>query len=149
MRQIPHLQESGEPPFWKHLGFRVVSFERGAATIEVEIVEHHLRTLGFMHGGVLMAMCDSALGMAAWSAAPDGSTPVTIQISVNFVKAVAKGDRLTTSATMQHLGRHTAVGRAEARTSAGVLAGTASATFMYVQADFDAGPIVLSPPTPE
>lgn len=105
---------------------------RGHATVAVNVQERHLRTLGFMHGGVLATLADSALGLSAWSAAPANHTPVTIQLSVNFVRAVQLGQTILASARMQHIGRHTAVGRAEVHTDSGALVGTASATFLYV-----------------
>lgn len=137
-KETPSSEETGGdphrqlPPYWQLLGIRPIHVVRGAAELEVLIEDRHLRTLGFMHGGVLASLVDSALGLAAWSAAVAGHTPVTVQLGVNFVRPVQLGDTVIAKATMQHLGRHTAVGRAEAHLRTGALVGTASATFLYV-----------------
>jgi uncharacterized protein (TIGR00369 family) len=129
-------------PYWQLLGIEPVEVDHGQASARIKIEHRHLRTLGLMHGGVLASLMDSSLGLAAWSAAPPDHTPMTIQLNVNFVKAVPLGETVTAASRMQHLGRHTAVGHAEARMSNGQLVGTASATFLYVTRS-DGGPIEL------
>jgi acyl-CoA thioesterase len=133
---------SDHSPFWLLLGIEPVRVDHGEATVRVKIEHRHLRTLGLMHGGVLASLMDSSLGLAAWSAAPADHTPVTIQLNVNFVKAAPLGETITAASRMQHLGRHTAVGHAEAHNSLGELVGAASATFLYVTRA-DRGPIEL------
>lgn len=131
----PETKPDELPPFWRFLGLSAVEVRPGHGTVKVTVEPQHLRTLGFLHGGVLATLCDSSLGLAAWSAAPAGLSPVTIQLSVNFIRAVPLGATVLATADMQHVGRHTAVGRAEVHTEDGTLVGTASATFLYVAHD--------------
>lgn len=113
----------------------------GQSRIELLVGPHHLRSRGIAHGGVFATLLDAAQGMAAASVAPDGCDVVTIQLNVNFIRPAALGERLTTTATVQHAGRRTAVTSAEMRTSQGELAATGTATLMYM-------PLAEEPPPP-
>ena len=119
-------------PLLDHLGIHPVAAGQGRAEFEMIVDGRHLRTLGLLHGGVTAALLDTAMGFAAVTIAPDGHHPVTIQINVNFVRAVSEGERLRASGEIRHSGRQTAVTFGEVRMADGKLAATATATFMFV-----------------
>jgi uncharacterized protein (TIGR00369 family) len=96
------------------------------------VQEHHLRTLGIMHGGVLATLLDSAMGIAAGTLAPPGHLVVTVQLNINFIRPAWCGETLVATGEVFHAGRQTAVARGEVHTSTGTLIGSGSATFMYI-----------------
>jgi uncharacterized protein (TIGR00369 family) len=126
-------------PFLELLGVRACEVGEGRAAFELTVDGRHLRTLGLLHGGVTASLLDTAMGFAAVTVAPAGQHPVTIQINVNFVRAILEGERLRVTGEVRHHGRQTAVTVGELRTSDGKLAATATATFMFV-------PIPTAPP---
>jgi len=119
-------------PLLDHLGILPIAAGEGRAEFEMIVDGRHLRTLGLLHGGVIASLLDTAMGYAAVTVAPDGHHPVTIQINVNFVRAVKEGERLLATGEIRHSGRQTAVTLGELRTADGKLAATATATFMFV-----------------
>lgn len=121
-------------PLLEHLSIRPISAGEGRAEFEMTVAEPHLRTLGLLHGGVTATLLDTAMGFAAVTVAPEGHHPVTIQINVNFVRAIQQGETVRATGEVRHRGRQTAVTFGELHTSEGKLAATATATFMFVPA---------------
>lgn len=70
---------------------------------------------GMLHGGVIMALADSAGGAAAFANLPEGATGTsTIESKTNFLGAVREGE-VTASARPLHVGRSTIVIETEIR----------------------------------
>jgi uncharacterized protein (TIGR00369 family) len=82
-----------------------------------------------LHGGVLMALADSAGAVCAFSNLPDGATGTsTIESKTNFLGAVTEGDSVTATSTTLHAGRTTIVVETELRNGAGRLIGKCTQT---------------------
>jgi uncharacterized protein (TIGR00369 family) len=105
---------------------------QGRARLELPIRQRHLRPLGIIHGGVLAALLDTVIGVAAHSRAPADHYAVTVQLQVNFIRPGWEGETLVATSELLHAGRQTAVGRGEIRTIDGVLVAAGSATCMYL-----------------
>ena len=73
--------------FNKLVGFRLVEWEEGKASAELNMSEDHLNGLGIAHGGVLLAGLDYALGMSGcYRAPPEGRRLcMTITLTSNFI----------------------------------------------------------------
>lgn len=119
-------------PLHDLLGLQPRQMGGGRGRLELVVREHHLRTLGILHGGVFATMLDSVMGMAAQSLAPAGDGVVTAQLNVNFLRPVSLGETLTATSEVLHAGRRTAVVRGEIRTATNDLAAIGSATFMFL-----------------
>jgi len=63
---------------------------------------------GVLHGGVLMALADSAGGVCAFLNLPPGATTATIESKTNFLGAV-RGGTVTARARPLHVGKRTIV----------------------------------------
>jgi uncharacterized protein (TIGR00369 family) len=71
--------------------------------------------------------------MAAHSLAPDDHYSVTIQLDVKYTRPALPGDKLLTTAEVQHGGKRTAVTRGEVRNATTqTLIATGTATMMYL-----------------
>lgn len=119
-------------PFHALLGLRTLEAGGGRGRLELVVKEHHLRTLGILHGGVFAALLDAVMGMAASTSARGGDDVVTVQLNVNFLRPAALGEALVAAAEVLHAGRRTAVARGEVRTASGELAALGSGTFMFL-----------------
>lgn len=111
----------------------------------------HANTLGNVHGGLIMKLCDEAGGMAA--AKHSRHPVVTVAVdSMHFHSPVRIGDLLTVTAELTWVGRTSMETRVYA-TSENVLTGkvthTNTAFFVYVGLDQDGRPTPVPPLIPE
>jgi uncharacterized protein (TIGR00369 family) len=110
------------------LGFVMREAAPGTATWEYTVDRAHFNPNGALHGGVLMALLDTAMGHAvAEMVAPQGRFNVAAQMNVHFVAPVREG-MLRARAEVRKLGKRLAVVEAEATDQDGRLVGVATAT---------------------
>ncbi len=74
------------------LGAKLQRVEAGRVEIELPFAEHITQQHGFVHGGVVSAVLDSACGYAASSLMPAEAGVLTIEFKVNLL-APAQGRR--------------------------------------------------------
>src|SRR4030081_4137368 len=93
------------PPIARFLGFAVKSVEPGHAVLEMEADERHHNPMGTLHGGVYCDLADAAMGFAYAATLGEGETFTTVELKINFLRAVRKAT-LTAEATVRQAGRH-------------------------------------------
>ena len=92
-------------PVARLVGFRLESVEPGAAVVTFVADENkHANPMGTLHGGVLCDISDAAMGMAFAATLEDGESFTTIELKINFLRAIRSG-RLTARARLVHAGR--------------------------------------------
>jgi uncharacterized protein (TIGR00369 family) len=102
------------PPMANTLGFRLIEVGPGRAVFEGEAGIAHYNPLGVVHGGWAATMLDSCLGCAVHTLLPKGVGYTTLEMKVNYVRAIAPGaGPLQAIGTVIHSGRQVAT--AEAR----------------------------------
>ena len=88
---------------------------------------------GIMHGGVIMALADSAGGACALLNLPDGAIGTsTIESKTNFIGAVRKG-RVTATAAPLHRGGTTIVVETDVRDDSGKLVAKVTQTQLVLR----------------
>ena len=83
------LIASGElppPPIGMTLGFGPIEVEEGRATFTIEPAEFHYNPIGVVHGGLALALLDSAMGCAVHSTLAAGVAYTTLEVKANFVR---------------------------------------------------------------
>ncbi|MBT99596.1 MAG: thioesterase [Dehalococcoidia bacterium] len=75
------------------LGAELGSVEPGAVEIKMPYRADLTQQHGFIHGGIVTSILDSACGYAAFSLSSAGTAISTVEYKVNFVSN-AKGERL-------------------------------------------------------
>ena len=78
------------PPITRLLGFVVKSVEPGRAVFEMEVDERHHNPMGTLHGGVYCDLADAAMGYAYAATLGEGETFTTVELKINFLRAVRK-----------------------------------------------------------
>ncbi len=78
------------PPIAELMGFELVEVGEGRAVFSVEPREYHYNPIGVVHGGVAATLLDSAMGCAVHSALPEGRAYTTLEIKVNYVRALKR-----------------------------------------------------------
>lgn len=79
-------------PFLKHLGPLHVKGTGGAQIIGFRVEERHLNTRGTAHGGLLVTLADSALGILLPLCEERPLPVVTVSLSVDFTSKARLGD---------------------------------------------------------
>ena len=107
-----HKIVSGElppPPIGVLMNFRISELSEGHAVFTVEPAEYHYNPIGVVHGGVAATLLDSAMGCAVHSTLPAGAGYTTLEIKVNFIRALsAETGVVRCEANIIHVGGRTA-----------------------------------------
>lgn len=72
--------------FMQQLGFTLTEINAGEVKGELVISETHEQQNGFVHGGVISALCDMACGFAAYSMVPNGVQVFTVELKVSYLR---------------------------------------------------------------
>jgi uncharacterized protein (TIGR00369 family) len=76
------------PPIADTMDIRIESIESGKVVFTVVPQEFHYNPIGTVHGGVLATLADSAMGCAIHSALPAGVAYTTLELKVNYLRAL-------------------------------------------------------------
>ncbi|MFL5398908.1 MAG: PaaI family thioesterase [Myxococcales bacterium] len=94
-------------PFLASLGSLYAKKTEQGLVIAMRIEDRHLNTRGIAHGGMLVTLADSALGIAIATAGQDPSRPrafVTVNLSVDFIASAREGDFVEAHVDIEKLG---------------------------------------------
>lgn len=110
------------PGIAKTLDFRLCEVSEGRALFEGHPSVAHYNPLGTVHGGYAATLLDSALGCAVQTALPAGQTYTTLEIKVNYVRAItATTGPVRAEATVIHVGKRIATAEARLTDASGKL----------------------------
>ena len=95
------------------LGIEVLEGEGTAVSARMEVHEGLMAPNGFLHGGSIVALADTACGFGCWLTLSDDAPGfTTVELKTNFIGAAAEGI-LRCDARLVHAGRSTQVWDAE------------------------------------
>ena len=114
---------------WTWLGIHEISMENGAAVIEMVPTEQMANTMGYVHGGMISTLADSAMGRALRTIEPGVSRSLSFDLKLNFISAAKVGEALRATGRVVHAGRRTAVTECRVEGPGRRLVATASGTF--------------------
>jgi uncharacterized protein (TIGR00369 family) len=123
--------EYGEFPLKTYLGMEVVGDEPGRGIVTIDVGPEHLNPNGVVHGAVLSAMIDTAMGKATMSMLPDGQYCSTVEFSLRFIRPASSGT-LTGTATVVKQGRNLVHLQASVVEGDDRLIATAAGTFAII-----------------
>ncbi len=111
------------------LGFDLVEVEPGRAVFEITPGERHYNPIGVVHGGLAMALLDSAMGCAVQTHMPAGSGYTTLEAKTNLVRAItAETGPLRAIGRTLHVGKRMATAEGRLEDAAGKLYAHATST---------------------
>jgi|SRR5690348_14150938 uncharacterized protein (TIGR00369 family) len=115
------------------LGIRTDEYNAERVVLSLDWAPALCTANGILHGGVIMALADSAGGAVALLNLPDGASgTATIESKTNFLGAVRKGT-VTATATPLHRGGTTIVAETSVRDSAGRLVAKVTQTQLVLR----------------
>jgi uncharacterized protein (TIGR00369 family) len=114
---------------WAWLGLADVSRDDGVAVVDMTPTPDMANSAGFVHGGMISALADSAMGRSLRTLEPGVVRSMSFDLKLSFINAAKVGETLRATGKVVHAGRRTAVTECRVEDTAGRLVATASATF--------------------
>ena len=114
---------------WAWLGMEAVATGEGTATVEMTPTEDMTNHSGFVHGGMISTLADSAMGRSVRTLKPGVVRAMSFDLKLNFITAAKIGERLRATGRVIHAGRRTVVTECRVEGPDGKLVATASGTF--------------------
>jgi uncharacterized protein (TIGR00369 family) len=127
--------KSPHPPICELLGFHLTEAEHGRATFEGLPEYRHYNPISTVHGGFSATLLDSAVGCAVFSTLAKGEAWTTLELKVNFVRAITKDiGPVRAEGRLIHRGRSLATAEGDLKDRAGKLYAHSTTTCMIFPA---------------
>ena len=86
--------------------FKLTIIKPGQITYEMEVLKKHLATPTTIHGGMIAAMMDGIIGVAALClVAQEGKLVSTVEYKISYFKPAFLGDKLMGKGRVDHQGK--------------------------------------------
>ena len=120
-------------PLGATLGMRTDEYTAGRVVLSLDWAPALCTAYGILHGGIIMALADSAGGACALLNLPEGATgTTTVESKTNFLGAVRSGS-VTATSTLLHRGGTTIVVETVVRDSSGKLVAKTTQTQLVLR----------------
>jgi len=93
--------------FLEYIGCIVEESSKDKAILSIDIQEHHLQHMGYIHGGVISTLADNTGWFVLEPHLKDSQTAMTQELTVNYLYP-GKGKKLTAKGKLIKLGKKTA-----------------------------------------
>jgi len=121
----PHFRKSPVTEPWEPLFSRTID---GAVQIGLQLRAAHCNSRGLLHGGVIAALADNAMGLSCGLSLRSVDGLVTVNLTVDYIGSAKAGQWLQIEPRVLKTGK--SMGFADALVAAdGVVVARASATF--------------------
>jgi uncharacterized protein (TIGR00369 family) len=136
---LEYLQavQNGElpgPPIASMMGTELHKISEGRVVFTMVPAEYHYNPLGMVHGGVAAMLIDSATGCAVQSMLPKGQTFTTLEIKVNYLRAMTVDTGpIACEGKVIHLGGRVAVAEAQITDEAGKIYAHGTSTCLILR----------------
>ena len=114
---------------WTWLGLTVADTGEGMAVVEMTPTEDMANHSGFVHGGMISTLADSAMGRSVRALKPGVIRAMSFDLKLSFIGAAKIGEKLRATGRVIHAGRRTVVTDCRIEGKDGRLVASASATF--------------------
>jgi 1,4-dihydroxy-2-naphthoyl-CoA hydrolase len=114
------------------LGIRVTYADRRRLVGELTMRPDLSQPYGYIHGGALMTLMDTAAGLASALSLEPGQGFLTVEFKINFLRSVREG-RVVAEASAVHIGQRTHVWQVTAHDEQGRQLALASLTQLVIE----------------
>jgi acyl-CoA thioesterase len=93
MSYLENIRQHGRSanPFFCQMGIDIVSYDAGTAVLKMQVRPDMLNGVGWLQGGMLVALADEAIALALYTQLKGPEGIATISESTSFVKGVREG----------------------------------------------------------
>ncbi len=114
----------------RFLGLSVIRVEPGRAIVELGVQKRFLHMQGFLHGGIIATVADTAAALALVPMVPRGTRMATVEMKINFLERVHAG-RIRVVAWIVRKGKSLALGEADVKDLKGRLLAKSLMTYSF------------------
>ena len=125
----PHYRKSPVTEPWEPLYSRKIE---GAVQIGLHLRQAHCNSRGFLHGGVIAALADNAMGLSCGTVLPSIEGLVTVSLGVDYVGSATIGQWIQIGPRVVKVGKSMAFADALITADGAVIA-RANATFRVLR----------------
>jgi len=123
--------ELPQPPIAGLMRFEMVSADPGRVVFTCEPDESAYNPIGAVHGGLICTLLDSVTGCAVHSTLPQGKGYTSVEIKVNYLKAVRLSNGLlTATGTVVKAGARVGFAEGVVSDASGAVVATATSTLL-------------------
>jgi uncharacterized protein (TIGR00369 family) len=114
MTYLENIRQDGRNanPFFCQMGIDIVSYAEGTAVLNMRVRPDMHNGVGWLQGGMLVALADEAIALALYTLLKDHEGIATISESTSFIKGVREGV-IVAKAKVIKKGRRVAFAEAE------------------------------------
>jgi uncharacterized protein (TIGR00369 family) len=118
---------------WREtLGARIAEVDPGRVVVELDVHAGHRHEGGVVQGGVITQIADAAMGMSLMTLQEDGQANITVELKINFIRAVAEG-RLRATGRVVEMRKTLLFGEADVLDDQERLVARASSTCLAIE----------------
>lgn len=118
-------------PFARFLGIKLGLLKRGEATLHLELRDELRRNNGFVHGGVVASLADTAAAFAILTLLEPDQTTTTVDFTIHYLRPLLKGEA-TARARVLRAGRRIIAISVDVLDEAKAVAATALTSFIKI-----------------
>ena len=121
------LQLAEQSPYYRHLGITIVEATEGYAKLRLDFQGCLTHPFGYVHGGAIASLADSAGINAVLTILTDKQKALTLEMKINYLLPV-KDTAIVAEARIVHRGKKFALADVDVKNSDGRLVAKASVT---------------------
>jgi len=121
------LQLAEQSPYYRHLGITIVEATEGYAKLRLDFQGCLTHPFGYLHGGAIASLADSAGINAVLTILTDKQKALTLEMKINYLLPV-KDTAIVAEARIVHRGKKFALADVDVKNSDGRLVAKASVT---------------------
>ena len=119
-------------PFWSLFDMELIDVKKGWAKMRIPFSKKLTNANGYVHGGAIFSVADTAVGIALYSLVNKDDFITTIEMKINYLKPIDASE-IIAEAKIIHKGAHTALGEADVRDANGNLVAKALSTYAILK----------------
>jgi uncharacterized protein (TIGR00369 family) len=108
-----------------------INIEDSAATITIDARDQHLNGHGFVHGGLLATLADTAMGAVLNARTGPDAAPVTVSLVMTYLEPAPPGPT-TATGTITRQGKRITIAESTVTSEDGTVVATAVGTFTTI-----------------
>lgn len=120
---------TGGSPYYERMGISIADLSEGRAVLLLAVADHHLNADGIVHGGVLPALSDAAMGSAARTLHGEAAQLLTIESNLRYFTP-ASGGEIIAEARVVKPGRRVTAMEVEIRDGGGAILARGGGSFL-------------------
>jgi uncharacterized protein (TIGR00369 family) len=121
------LQLAEQSPYYKHLGITIVEANEGYAKLRLNFDDRLTHPYGYLHGGAIASLADSAGINAVLTILKDEQKALTLEMKINYLLPV-KDCAVFAEAKVVHKGKKFALADVDVKNDDGQLVAKATVT---------------------